>query len=129
MRGLAIAAGILAAVAGAIWAPTSSFPAGCRLTGQLEGQTCYPELVNIHSITGPVALVLAVATVVFVVAAASGQAATSSAIPAAAVPASGLPAPFAGPAAMHAVRLPSVGACWWALPCAAWQLWRLRRHA
>jgi hypothetical protein len=66
MRGLAIVAGIFAAIAGAIWALTSAYPAGCTLTGQLEGQTCYPALVNIHNIAGPVALVLAVATVVFV---------------------------------------------------------------
>jgi hypothetical protein len=81
MRGLAVAAGIFAAIAGAVWALTSAYPAGCTLTGQLEGQACYPALVNIHNIAGPVALVLAVATGVFVIAAVGGRRPPAQAYP------------------------------------------------
>ena len=69
MRTLAIMAGVIAAICGAVWALTASAAQACSITGQLEGRTCYPELQNLHTITGPVALVAGAAAAVMLIAA------------------------------------------------------------
>jgi hypothetical protein len=63
-----IVALVLGLVFGIVWAVTAGAAQGCSFMGQLEGQTCYPGLVTMHGITGPLALVALVAGVVLLVA-------------------------------------------------------------
>jgi hypothetical protein len=62
--GFAIFATIVAIIVGLVWAGTASSAQACTVTGQLEGQSCYPALQTLHTISGPGAVVLIVVALV-----------------------------------------------------------------
>jgi hypothetical protein len=64
MKSNGFVAAFLGVAAGLIWLLTASAAHGCTFTGQLEGQTCYPALETLHSVIGPVALVLIVGGII-----------------------------------------------------------------
>jgi hypothetical protein len=65
MRDNAIATGIIAGIVGVLWALTITGAANCGIWAQLNGSTCYPALVLVHSVTGPICLILTMLSIVF----------------------------------------------------------------
>jgi hypothetical protein len=57
-KGLGMFAVIVAVISGVVWVGTTGSAHACTITGQLDGGTCYPFLNDVHSASGPLAIVL-----------------------------------------------------------------------
>ena len=60
-------AGIVAVLAALIWVFTASSAQACTVTGQLEGQTCYPALQTVHTVSSPGVIALGVVALILIV--------------------------------------------------------------
>jgi hypothetical protein len=67
----AVAFGVLAAIAAVvaalIWVFTASSAQACTITGQLDGQTCYPVLQTAHTVSGPGVIALGVVALILII--------------------------------------------------------------